>query len=521
MKQKDEENTTTFYSRIMEIYRLADFPVASQFLIVDKLIHGCSNTDCKRKLMGKGKDVTVKECLDLLRQYEAVNATMKHISTNQVNATYSLDPSKRSQRNGSRQKPKHKPQDNVKKPCPYCSGDAHRREDCPAKNAKCAFCKKNGHFEKACIFKKKLSQNGSQNAIVETSESDDDYEQTFDIGHVYIKGVHGKGREVLAYVEFPGQSPSIIQGKVDTGAMMTCMPLSLMKNIGYKKEDLETSRIRLRGVTGTDMKTCGKLSIKVTCNHINDTVDIIVTELGSELILGLDFCKRFKLISIADSCIQRKITVENEIHAVHIIEESAVDYTSLKQKWDKHLPLGKKSGDPLQDLKSIFPEMFDGTVGLFEGEVDLKLTEDAKPVQLPPRAVALSYLPKLKQDLDKMEEQGIIRPCPEVTEWVHNLVLTVKSNGDLRICLDPKNLNKYLVRSVHYTASWEDVQHSFKNGNFFSTLDVKSGYWTKTLSRESQLLTASNTPFTKYRSKDCHLVFQFLQKYSVKRLIAL
>ena len=59
IKQKPGENTTTFYSRIMELYRLADFPENSDFLIVDRLIHCCTNVDCKRKLMTKGKDTTV------------------------------------------------------------------------------------------------------------------------------------------------------------------------------------------------------------------------------------------------------------------------------------------------------------------------------------------------------------------------------------------------------------------------------------------------------------------------------
>lgn len=57
-----------------------------------------------------------------------------------------------------------------------------------------------------------------------------------------------------------------------------------------------------------------------------------------------------------------------------------------------------------------------------------------------------------------MEQEGIIRACPETTEWVHNLVTVVKKDGTLRLCLDPRNLNKYLSRNIHYTASWEDVQ---------------------------------------------------------------
>ena len=162
------------------------------------------------------------------------------------------------------------------------------------------------------------------------------------------------------------------------------------------------------------------------------------------------------------------------------------------------MPLGRKTGDPLGDLKQIFPDAFDGGVGLFEGETTLKLSPDASPVQLTPRSVPQSVMPQLKKELDKMEQEGIIRACPETTEWVHNLVTVVKKDGSLRICLEPRNLNKYLIRNVHYTASWEDALHSFRHGQYFSTLDAKSGYWTKKLDADSQLLTAFNTPFKKY-----------------------
>ena len=109
----------------------------------------------------------------------------------------------------------------------------------------------------------------------------------------------------------------------------------------------------------------------------------------------------------------------------------------------------------------------------------MKTTPDAKPIQLLPRTVPLSVMPKLKAEVDRMEKEGIIRPCPEATDWVHNIVLVSKKNGDIRICPDPKNLNKYLFRSIHYTASWEDAKHTFTNGQFLSTLDAKRGYWTK------------------------------------------
>ena len=104
-------------------------------------------------------------------------------------------------------------------------------------------------------------------------------------------------------------------------------------------------------------------------------------------------------------------------------------------------------------------------------------------------------MPKLKAKLDRMEKEGIIQPCPETTDWVHNIVIVSKNMTSKFAWI--QKYKKYLIRSIHYTASWEDAKHTI-NGQFFSTLDAKSGYRTKKLSEESQLLTAFNTPFKKY-----------------------
>ena len=161
--------------------------------------------------------------------------------------------------------------------------------------------------------------------------------------------------------------------------------------------------------------------------------------------------------------------------------------------------------------------MFDGKVGLFDGEVELKVSLDAKPIQLPPRAIALSVLPKLKAELDQMEREGIIRPCPETTDWVHNLVIVSKKNGDIRLCLDPKNLNKYLIRSVHHTASWEDASASFAKDEFFSTLDAKSGYWSKKLSATANFSQRSTLHSRSTASFACRLDSLCRQKFSASR----
>ncbi len=54
-------------------------------------------------------------------------------------------------------------------------------------------------------------------------------------------------REVLAKVKFP--DGHILEGKVDTGAMVSCMPLSMLPKIGLSKEDLQASKVTLHGVS--------------------------------------------------------------------------------------------------------------------------------------------------------------------------------------------------------------------------------------------------------------------------------
>ena len=106
----------------------------------------------------------------------------------------------------------------------------------------------------------------------------------------------------------------------------------------------------------------------------------------------------------------------NHAEAVHITDKAEANYHKLQKKGKPHLPLGTKTDPPLKDLKQIFPETFDGNVGRFEGKVNLKLTPDAKPVQLLPRAVPQSIMLQLRKELDKMEKKGIIRACLETTQ---------------------------------------------------------------------------------------------------------
>ena len=43
----------------------------------------------------------------------------------------------------------------------------------------------------------------------------------------------------------------------------------------------------------------------------------------------------------------------------------------------------------------------------------------------------------------------MIEPVSEPSDWVNSIVVAEKANkNDVRICLDPRDLNKYIKRSI-------------------------------------------------------------------------
>ena len=79
------------------------------------------------------------------------------------------------------------------------------------------------------------------------------------------------------------------------------------------------------------------------------------------------------------------------------------------------------------------------------------------------------------------------------------MVVVKKPNGTLRICIDPKDLNKVLKRSHYPLPTIEDILPDLSRAKVFSTFDVKNGFWRIELDEESSKLITFKTPFGKYR----------------------
>ena len=102
-----------------------------------------------------------------------------------------------------------------------------------------------------------------------------------------------------------------------------------------------------------------------------------------------------------------------------------------------------------------------------------------------------------------MENMGVIERVYEPTDWVDANVCSRKRSGELRICFDPKPLNKFIKRTYCKTSILEEISHKLSGAEYFIKLDAKHGYWAIYLDEESSLLTCFNTPFGRYKYLRC------------------
>jgi len=147
-----------------------------------------------------------------------------------------------------------------------------------------------------------------------------------------------------------------------------------------------------------------------------------------------------------------------------------------------------------EEILNKYTDVFQGLGELGE-PLRLEVDEMVKPVQIPPRRIPEALRGFLKDHLAELEQQGVIEKVTQVTDWVSAILVNKKSNGKIRLCLDPQPLNKALKRCHYPIPTIEDVLPDLANAKVFTKLDCKNGYWQVPLDHDSSVLTTFNTPF--------------------------
>lgn len=130
-------------------------------------------------------------------------------------------------------------------------------------------------------------------------------------------------------------------------------------------------------------------------------------------------------------------------------------------------------------------------------EYDIDIIENPKFEIFAARRIPHTMRDAVKNRLDSMEKNNIIKRQTEATPVVSPM-LAVKQKGDIRICLDPTELNKNILRRQFPMRTIEEIATRIKNSRFFTKLDCKKGFWQIKVSERSQKLLTFATPWGRY-----------------------
>ena len=379
--------------------------------------------------------------------------------------------------------------------CHNC-GSKHPPRRCPAYGKECYYCKKKGHYSKCCHTRAHFqsSQCKSRKELHDMEQEPHGSGQYFEFEQVGINVIHlgnnvngfkgnsnvlldeidGPNQRILTDLHVQGASnlkdynpvSSKCQGpvlkcrfKVDSGASGNIIPHNMFQELypGMSKSALKNSinhRTCLVAYNKEEIKQLGTSILKVNYGGKTLTSEFFVISSKFKPIIGLDASHNLGLL-----------TINCPIYHSWTRDTRNTPIDTLSSSFDAISGAGADIPEKISKDWIInnpkYKHLFQG-IGRFKCDpVQIKIACNAIPAQKPPRKVPLALKDQFKQELDNVVSQSILSKLDNanvnVLEWLDSFVVVKRLNGKLHRCLDPTDLNQYIVRPVCNARTLDEV----------------------------------------------------------------
>ena len=115
-------------------------------------------------------------------------------------------------------------------------------------------------------------------------------------------------------------------------------------------------------------------------------------------------------------------------------------------------------------------------------------TGTSPPIRQPVRRIPLPCRDTVHQLLEDMVTKVIISPSK--SPWASPIVLVRKKDGTTRFCVDYRKVNDVTIKDAYPLPRVDDTLDTLAGSVWFSTLDLKSGYWQVEVAPEDHEKTA-------------------------------
>lgn len=452
--QKQDETIEDYIAALRTLAKTCNFcDCLFDSLLRDRLVLGIRDNKTRERLLQKAK-LNLRTCVEMCRAAEATHQQLKNLGSVSAGTDEACAVSETSGKGKSLKGARKNNHPGIN--CKFC-GRSHplRKEECPAWGKICKNCSRRNHFAVKCDKKKNL------HSVEEDSETDDEV----------LLAVDCKKKKVI-------KCEMVIEGEkvicqVDSGASVNVIPAKHVRNA-----PITTTKKTLHTYNKTSITATGKtvLTVRNPKTKKKYRVQFVVVKEDLIPLLGKNTSEAMQLITVNYSNF-----------------DSVAKVTTTSDG-----PLTSPSN---HDFLEIYADVFDGGQGNLPGTAHLEVDPTVTPVTSPSGRVPLAMKAKVKEELKRLTERDVITPVEEPTDWTSRMLIATKRSGELRVCIDPRPLNKALKRERYPLPVMEDILPELAKAKLFSKLDLSSAYWHVHLDEESSLLTTFQTPFGRYRWK--------------------
>lgn len=432
LKQEDDEKFEKFLVRLRHQADKCKFTDVDSNLI-DQITEKCKSKELRRKILSLGDNITLSDIILEATALESVNLQMERFeSPNTSNSNISLsDINQIHTRQTNKVLKKYN--------CGRCGSSKHNSNDstCPAKDKVCHKCQKIGHFRQFCrsktTFKRSYNTTGNNERHYKRTRrnSDDDTDKVNYIFHIddddYIACKVG-GVELKMIIDSGSKSNIIGQSSW---------------------EKLKSNKIKVTNQVKKPNKTFMSYANKETLSTLGC--------FDAEIEIGLRKEKAtFYVIKNGSKCLLGKTTAK----LLGVL----------------------KTGLDINAIASPFPKI-KGVI------LDIPIDENVKPVIQPYRRIPIPLEEKVEKALQELLDLDIIETVNGPSKWISPIVPVLKSNGDVRICVDMRRANQAISRENHPLPTMDTLLSQLREANLFSRLDIKNAFHQLEISENSRHIT--------------------------------
>ncbi|XP_055492867.1 uncharacterized protein K02A2.6-like [Leucoraja erinacea] len=466
-----DENVDSYVTDLKILASSCNFGDIRDSLIRDRLVCGTNSSALRERLLREEK-LTLETSLHICRATELSRENSRTLQGQTVEEVHALKQAEERQKDNEIL-------------CKFC-GRTHERnkKKCPAFGKKCKRCGKENHFAVQCRSRQASSRKTKKvHAVTEQTSDSDSYEDVNCITEAnredetvnQVKNSHSQGQQLFAGMKI---GEKLVDFQIDCGATCNIIPIDLL-NPDTQLEHTDKVLVMYNKTKLTPLGTC-KVKVRNPRNNKLYRLEFQVVDQSSRIpLLGRKASEAMKLI---------KVQYENILAIDNIVKTEPSPVT--KGESGKSVTMDK--------INEEFEDVFTGD-GCMEGEYRIEIDDRVPPVKLPKRRVPVAMMTPLQEELKDLERRGIITPVERSTDWISSMVAVRKPNGKLRICIDPKPLNRALKRSHYPLPTIDDILPEMSKAKVFTVCDVKQGFWHVKLEEESSYLTTFATPFGRFR----------------------